>query len=618
MPRQGKGLSRGGYGRKSMRKQGTNNTQQATRRDAAAAAAAERAALLSSQHKACVESSQHKACVESHVTRPTKKLKQVHTSPREEALKRSTIQFFFQQMGCPAEALWEGDGGAIRAIRDAMHLPVGQKHIRTIRRTLKAIVDGEPDVNAADLSRGGSHDDRTLLTRGEALIAADCLASGYGQWQAMHTINAWRAKTGKAPVSRTAVRNAVFALGVKRYRRCGQKTGNTDMDSTWAKARLAQAMQIKAQLFGSGGSDRNAAHRPPPISLSQVFWWDEKHSKCKLGKSSKNEYLLPVDENGEYCAPENGGQIPKRNPTTVPKFPQEARKSFGVMMKAVDGKLTGFKAKPFDYTGKKLVGVAKFKQRKKSELRRVAELRNAPWGNYCRETAATLEGGRFQMRYPDTWQEELRKECAKTHQGLEALVCVTDLINHVIAEGDKLFAQTLFASNWVIFHDALSQWWEAGAQAHLAARGFPKSRQICAQSDTNAETRYENGLVGDSPECDPLDSNLFSDFEYGMKQHVAITAELAHDSPNRFKLGTPNELSSTMERTWEVCPTPERIVQDISRFPQALNAIISARGAKVPELDNRRGRRATQKFVSHSDCKEAEQLKEAKWMRLDV
>ena len=32
--------------------------------------------------------------------------------------------------------------------------------------------------------------------------------------------------------------------------------------------------------------------------------------------------------------------------------------------------------------------------------------------------------------------------------------------------------------------------------------------------------------MGDSPECDPLDSNLFSDFEYGMKQHVAITCEL--------------------------------------------------------------------------------------------
>ena len=56
----------------------------------------------------------------------------------------------------------------------------------------------------------------------------------------------------------------------------------------------------------------------------------------------------------------------------------------------------------------------------------------------------------------------------------------------------------------------------AGAQAHLLARGFPKSRQICAQGETNAGTRYEQGLVGDSPECDPLDSNLFSDFEYGL------------------------------------------------------------------------------------------------------
>jgi len=80
-----------------------------------------------------------------------------------------------------------------------------------------------------------------------------------------------------------------------------------------------------------------------------------------------------------------------------------------------------------------------------------------------------------------------------------------------------------------------------------------------------------------------------------MKQHVAITCELPLDDPNRFKLGTPAELSDTMERTWEVCPPPGRIVQDISHFPVALDAIIAARGAKVPELDNRRGRRVVRR-----------------------
>ncbi len=73
-----------------------------------------------------------------------------------------------------------------------------------------------------------------------------------------------------------------------------------------------------------------------------------------------------------------------------------------------------------------------------------------------------------------------------------------------------------------------------------------------------------------------------------MAQHVATTCELAVDDPKRFKVGTPEELSSTMDQVWLVCPTSERIVQDIKRFLKALERIIECKGAKVPELDNRK------------------------------
>ena len=57
------------------------------------------------------------------------------------------------------------------------------------------------------------------VSQGEALIAADCLRSGFSQWQAVHHVNAWREKRGKPSVSRTCVRDAVNRLGAKRYRR---------------------------------------------------------------------------------------------------------------------------------------------------------------------------------------------------------------------------------------------------------------------------------------------------------------------------------------------------------------------------------------------------------------
>ena len=74
-----------------------------------------------------------------------------------------------------------------------------------------------------------------------------------------------------------------------------------------------------------------------------------------------------------------------------------------------------------------------------------------------------------------------------------------------------------------------------------------------------------------------------------------------------------------MLRTWETCrPTSEEIVRDICRFPAAVDAVIEAKGAKVPRLDNRKGRRQTTKrlYVPPS-CPEAEELQAAKFQRLD-
>ena len=86
----------------------------------------------------------------------------------------------------------------------------------------------------------------------------------------------------------------------------------------------------------------------------------------------------------------------------------------------------------------------------------------------------------------------------------------------------------------------------------------------------------------------------------------------------RFCVGTPEELSRTMERVWQVCPASERIVQDIRRFPRALERIVECKGAKVPELDRRHGRRAAApKRALHSDCDGALAEQELKFARLD-
>jgi len=69
-------------------------------------------------------------------------------------------------------------------------------------------------------------------------------------------------------------------------------------------------------------------------------------------------------------------------------------------------------------------------------------------------------------------------------------------------------------------------------------------------------------------------------------------------------------------RWGSLVPTSERIVQDVLRFPVALDAIIEAQGAKVKGKGARKGRRGAKRYVPPS-CPEAERLTRVEFERLD-
>ena len=95
----------------------------------------------------------------------------------------------------------------------------------------------------------------------------------------------------------------------------------------------------------------------------------------------------------------------------------------------------------------------------------------------------------------------------------------------------------------------------------------------------------------------------------------------------KFKIGNITELKSAAARTWAHHPTLKRIVEDILRFPAALVAVITAKGAVVADV-KRRGRRKHAKhyqngapekspeFVTHPDCAAAVAKLDAVWARL--
>ena len=82
-----------------------------------------------------------------------------------------------------------------------------------------------------------------------------------------------------------------------------------------------------------------------------------------------------------------------------------------------------------------------------------------------------------------------------------------------------------------------------------------------------------------------LDFHLFSDLETAILRNVVATSSLPIDSVDRYAMGTPNELSSALRRTWEYCPTSERIVEDVSRLPWVIDQIIAHEGGLVPDFE---------------------------------
>eukprot|EP00966_Prymnesium_polylepis_P262172 6056017-Prymnesium_polylepis.1 len=77
----------------------------------------------------------------------------------------------------------------------------GNKHNKVIKRTLESLSaerkDGEAPPSPYKATRGTGGGRPKMMSDAECQIAADCLKSGIGSWQAWHEINAWRIKKGR-------------------------------------------------------------------------------------------------------------------------------------------------------------------------------------------------------------------------------------------------------------------------------------------------------------------------------------------------------------------------------------------------------------------------------------
>ena len=110
----------------------------------------------------------------------------------------------------------------------------------------------------------------------------------------------------------------------------------------------------------------------------------------------------------------------------------------------------------------------------------------------------------------------------------------------------------------------------------------------------NINTRYENTVVGNSPEFMPLDNSLNRDIQNSHDVHCIMTNHLSLEDERRFSKATPNLIERGIKRIWDHaygCPDSARILADIERATKAMLSVMLEKGKMVHHLANRNGHR---------------------------
>ena len=498
--------------------------------------------------------------------------------------RRNAIAYLFAKFGYPPEENWGHGYGVITDIMTKLEIPSNSRTavINILKDISSArLADEKYDPNNANKNKGR----RALLEDGtvQGIMVCRTLQRGVGITQTTWLLNRLRAKHGQKPVSWSAVKGYIIRSPlIKCQKRRTKKSGSTDENSEWARCGKAQCEEILFRIQMSRWNDsQKAAYKGPltPLDPLLIKFWDEHHRKAVLGISQKHEYLVSENLEGHLAAEEEGGEFNAPRDRTEAKYVDEARALCGVgLKKGEDGKVHGVKFKIFWYTGKTVLGLAKWEKMVVAELARVRPLKGC-WGK---------SGEGYEKRYGgvEVGKRMAEKKVRQSH------IPVTDMITHMFNEVDSVFPE----KNSIIWHDALSQLSDKSTQAWLKAQDIENSTswydRFVRCLVANKGTRYEHSLVGNHPELmKGLDCHGFADFIQSTHHHVALTSVYKLGDPDRMFDGTPKQLEATMTKCWEMEPTSERIVEDISSLEDTLQKIIAANGCIVSDEDLRSGRR---------------------------
>ena len=167
-------------------------------------------------------------------------------------------------------------------------------------------------------------------------------------------------------------------------------------------------------------------------------------------------------------------------------------------------------------------------------------------------------------------------------------------------ETAKVFADTKYNNNWMIYHDALLLFVAAEWYDYIQRKGY-YNHLIVPLNGLSEGTLYAKRMVGMRPEVIPLDAHLNQDLHKSVNRHVNLTSHLPDLHPNKFSKRTPKSLSTAYRRVWDPeigihagAPVHKRIKEDIERVVNKTYLEIFYRRGRVLNTAAYTGRRAVE------------------------
>eukprot|EP00943_MAST-04B_sp_MAST-4B-sp1_P008752 g8752.t1 len=302
------------------------------------------------------------------------------------------------------------------------------------------------------------------------------------------TISRARLKRGMSPkraiVSKKIVVKERKRDGGRKVKTPHRQTGNRDANSDWAKTRLFMVKHFK-NMLKLGAENRIDTELPqhynPTIhgyTIGQILFVDEHSQKCKFRPiGDYQDIYLDHNEDANDRSTEEEQVISR----IKPKFAKRANGVFGVAL--INN--IGTKMKPCRYTGI-VVANETWQQHLQDERARTDKLRNKPF--------ATVDGVRQQW---PAWRENDKLVGERIKDKYSNIKVI---IKHVIDEGNRLYQNTLHKNTWMIYHDALTQWWADSSIKYMESLGFSRARLVCLPDDESVIKRYRGKVTGDCAE----------------------------------------------------------------------------------------------------------------------